>query len=200
MQLLAGLHAEGATICIVTHDPRYANTPAARCTCSTGRWWTASRAKVDVRWGSGARGRGSGHNGPMAERPTDIPPGARAPGYPRAPGHRVAFVPRHVRVRVAAGGAEIAATTDVVALEEKGYPTRYYLARDGVDMSRLEKTGKTTFCPFKGLATYYVIHGPEGEIRDAAWSYEQPYREAELVRDRLAFDAEAVEETVGSTP
>jgi uncharacterized protein (DUF427 family) len=101
-------------------------------------------------------------------------------------------------VRVAAGGTEIAATTDVVALEEKGYPTRHYLARDGVDMSRLEKTGKTTFCPFKGLATYYVIHGSDGEIRDAAWSYEQPYREAELVRDRLAFDADTVEETVGS--
>ena len=136
----------------------------------------------------------------MAERPTDIARGARAPGYPRAPGHRVAFVPRHVRVRVAASGTEIASTTDVVALEENRYPTRYYLARDGVDMSRLEKTGRTTFCPFKGLATCYVIHGPEGEIRDAAWSYEQPYREAELVRDRLAFDADTVEETVGSTP
>ena len=24
MQLLAGLHAEGSTICMVTHDPRYA--------------------------------------------------------------------------------------------------------------------------------------------------------------------------------
>ena len=135
----------------------------------------------------------------MAERATDIPRGAAAPGYPRAPGHRVAFVPRHVSVRVAAGGTELASTTDVVALEESGYPTRHYLARDGVDMARLEKTGKTTFCPFKGLATYYVIHGPDGDIRDAAWSYEQPYREAELVRDRLAFDAGAVEETVGST-
>ena len=135
----------------------------------------------------------------MAERPTEIPRGASAPGYARAPGHRIAFVPRRVRVRVAAGGTEIAATTDVVALEESGYPTRYYLARDGVDMTRLERTDKTTFCPFKGLATYYVIHGPDGQVRDAAWSYEQPYREAELVRDRLAFDAAAVEETVGST-
>ena len=35
---------------------------------------------------------------------------------------------------------------------------------------------------------------------DIAWSYEQPYREAELVRDRLAFDGGTVEETVGSTP
>ena len=134
----------------------------------------------------------------MAERPTDIPRGAAAPGYARAPGHRIAFVPRRVSVRVVAGGAEIASTTDVVALEESGYPARYYLDRAGVDMARLEKTGKTTFCPFKGLATYYVIHGPDGDIRDAAWSYEQPYREAELVRDRLAFDAGVVQETVGS--
>ncbi len=135
----------------------------------------------------------------MAERPNDIPRGAAAPGYARAPGHRIAFVPRRVRVRVAAGETEIASTTDVVALEENGYPTRYYLSRAGVDMTRLAKAEKTTFCPFKGLATYYVILGPDGEVRDAAWSYERPYREAELVRDRLAFDAGVVQETVGST-
>ena len=106
-------------------------------------------------------------------------------------------MPRHARVTVTAGGIAVAATTDVVALEEHGYPTRHYLARDGVDMTRVAKTGKTTYCPFKGLATYYVIRGPNGEIHDAAWSYEQPFREAELVRDRLAFDAGKVDESVG---
>ena len=111
----------------------------------------------------------------MAERPLDIPPGTRGPGYARAPAHRIAFVPRHARVRVAAAGTAIAKTSDVVAVEENGYPTRYYLARDGVDMTRVEKTGKTTYCPFKGLATYYIIRGADGEIRDAAWSYEQPF-------------------------
>ncbi len=133
----------------------------------------------------------------MAARPTDVPTGTRGPGYARAPAHRVAFVPRHVRVRVAAGGIVIAETTDVIALEESGYPTRYYLARDAVDLTRVKKTGKTTYCPFKGLATYYLIRGPQGEIRDAVWSYEQPFREAELVRDRLAFDASKVDEVVG---
>ena len=54
---------------------------------------------------------------------------------------------------------------------------------------------KVTYCPFKGLATYYVIRSERGEIRDAVWSYEQPYREAELLRDRLAFDATKVEES-----
>ena len=106
-------------------------------------------------------------------------------------------MPRHARVTVTADGVAVATTTDVVALEEHGYPTRYYLARDGVDMTRVEKTGKTTYCPFKGLATYYVIRGPNGEIHDASWSYEQPFREAELVRGRLAFDAGKVDESVG---
>ncbi len=133
----------------------------------------------------------------MGERPAAIPPGTSGPGYARAPAHRIAFVPRHARVTVAAGGMPLAATADVVALEEDGCPTRHYLARDGIDMTRVRKTGKTTYCPFKGLATYYVIDGPGGEIRDAVWSYEQPFREAELVRDRLAFDASRVDEVVG---
>ena len=133
----------------------------------------------------------------MAERPTDIPPGTRAPGYERAPAHRVAYVPGRSHVTVRAEGMRIAATADVVAVEESGYPPRYYLAREGVDMVCLEKTEKITYCPFKGLATYYVIRGRQGEIRDAVWSYERPYREAELLRDRFAFDATQVDEAVG---
>ena len=116
----------------------------------------------------------------MADRPADVPPGSRAPGYKRGPAHRVAFVPRHVRVTVCADDLKIAATADVIEVEESGYPPRYYLARDGVDMSRVERTEKVTYCPFKGLATYYVIRGSQGEVRDAVWSYEQPYHEAEL--------------------
>ena len=133
----------------------------------------------------------------MGERPAAISTGTPGPGYPRAPAHRIAYVPRHARVTVAAGGMPIGETTDVVALEENGCPTRYYLARGGIDMTRLRKSGKTTYCPFKGLATYYVIHGPDGDIHDAVWSYEQTFREAELVRDRLAFDASRVDEVVG---
>ncbi len=34
-------------------------------------------------------------------------------------------------------------------------------------MAHVEKTEKMTHCPFKGLATYYVIRGRQGEIRDA---------------------------------
>ena len=132
----------------------------------------------------------------MAERPTDIPPGTRAPGYARAPAHRVAFVPLHARVTIRSEDMHVAETADVVAVEEDSYPPRYYLARDGVDMGRLEKTETTTYCPFKGLATYYVLRGTQGVIRNGVWSYERPYLEAELLRDRLAFDAIKVQEVV----
>ena len=122
----------------------------------------------------------------MAERPFDIPPGTRGPGYARAPAHRIAFVPRHARVRVAAAGTAIAKTSDVVAVEENGYPPRYYLARDGVDMTRVEKTGKTTYCPFKGLATYYIIRGAAGEI---PYSLYRMFRHMAAVRLRLMWKA-----------
>ncbi len=56
----------------------------------------------------------------MAERPTDIPPGTRAPGYERAPAHRVAYVPGRALVTVCAEGMQIATTADVVAVEESG--------------------------------------------------------------------------------
>ena len=134
----------------------------------------------------------------MDEIPADIPPGTRAPGYERAPAHRVAYVPGGARVTVCAEGIQLANTADVVAVEEDGYPARYYLARDGVDMVRLEKTAKTTIVLSRGSPpTIYIIRGEQGEIRDAVWSYERPYREAELLRDRLASDGAKVDEAVG---
>jgi putative ABC transport system ATP-binding protein len=39
MELLQNLHREGATICMVTHDPRFAKLLSVKCICSTARWW-----------------------------------------------------------------------------------------------------------------------------------------------------------------
>ena len=38
MELLSALHQLGATICIVTHDPRYAGMQNVTSTCLTGSW------------------------------------------------------------------------------------------------------------------------------------------------------------------
>ena len=39
MELLQNLHREGATICMVTHDVRFAKHASAKSTYSTARWW-----------------------------------------------------------------------------------------------------------------------------------------------------------------
>jgi len=38
MELLQKLHREGATICMVTHDPRFAAHAEREFTCSTEKW------------------------------------------------------------------------------------------------------------------------------------------------------------------
>ena len=39
MELLRDLHREGATICMVTHDPRFARHAERQSISSTGVWW-----------------------------------------------------------------------------------------------------------------------------------------------------------------
>jgi hypothetical protein len=40
MQMFGELHAGGATICLVTHDPRWLTQCSGTSICSTDGWWT----------------------------------------------------------------------------------------------------------------------------------------------------------------
>jgi putative ABC transport system ATP-binding protein len=50
MELLQQLHREGATICMVTHDARFAITPSEPFTCLTAKWWRKLRPLAKRRW------------------------------------------------------------------------------------------------------------------------------------------------------
>jgi uncharacterized protein (DUF427 family) len=57
-------------------------------------------------------------------------------------------------------------------------------------MDRLVRSSHRTYCPFKGTASYYSLKdGPQ----DAVWSYEQPYEEMDVIKDRLAFYPDKVD-------
>jgi uncharacterized protein (DUF427 family) len=111
------------------------------------------------------------------------------PGWTQHPEHRIATRPAGVRVQVRAGGDVIADTTDAIALEERRVgstvaPVVYYIPRKDVKMDRLVRTSHSTYCPFKGHASYYSLaNGPE----NAVWSYEDPYDEMLVIKDLLAF-------------
>ena len=106
------------------------------------------------------------------------------PGYKQNPGHKITTTPAGVRVQVTVKGEVIADTREALAMKEGDYPVVYYVPRKDVRMDRLLRTSHTTYCPFKGHASYYsLVNGPE----NAVWSYEQPYDEVSAIREHLAF-------------
>ena len=118
-----------------------------------------------------------------------------APGYKKHPGHRITAEPAGVRVRVTFKGEVIADTREAVQMEEamEGStvaPAVYYIPRKDVKMDRLVRSNHRTYCPFKGHASYYSLKdGPE----NAVWSYEQPYDEMTVIKERLAFYPDKVD-------
>ena len=118
-----------------------------------------------------------------------------APGFAKYPGHRISIKPAGVRVRVTLEGEVIADTRDAIQLEEamEGStvaPIVYYLPRKDVRMDRLARTEHTTYCPFKGKASYFSI---AGGAENAVWSYEQPYDEMAALKELLAFYPDKVD-------
>ncbi len=113
-----------------------------------------------------------------------------APGFKQRPDYRIATKPAGVRVQVKFNGDVIADSRAAVELKEGDYPTVYYVPRKDVRMDRLARSSHRTYCPFKGTASYYSLKsGPE----DAVWSYEEPYDEMSVIKERLAFYPDKVD-------
>ncbi|BBY46788.1 hypothetical protein MARA_02180 (plasmid) [Mycolicibacterium arabiense] len=94
---------------------------------------------------------------------------------------------RHLVVRD--GNRVIADTHRPVVLYESGFAPRWYVHRQDVDQSALEPAEGQTFCPYKGLASYYTI----GERRRSAWSYTNAWTEADRVRNLVSFEPDKID-------
>ena len=116
-----------------------------------------------------------------------------APGFKKHPEHRVETKPAEMRVRVTFNGEVIADSRDAIRLDESKYASVYYVPRKDVKMERLTRTTHSTHCPFKGVASYYTLSAGGRTAANAVWSYEQPYDEMSVIRDRLAFYPDKVD-------
>jgi uncharacterized protein (DUF427 family) len=116
-----------------------------------------------------------------------------APGRPRNPYHRVDCVRTSRRVRVAVAGTVLADTTRTVGVYETSLAPRLYVPRDEVRTDLLTPSATTTWCAYKGTASYWdaVVDGVI--VPDVAWSYEDPYAESAPIRGLLCFDASRAE-------
>jgi uncharacterized protein (DUF427 family) len=94
---------------------------------------------------------------------------------------------RHLVVRD--GDRVVADTRRPLALYESGFAPRWYVPRDDVSQGLLTPVEGQTFCPYKGLCSYYDIE----QRRRAAWSYLQPWPEVARVEGYVSFEPDLVE-------
>jgi uncharacterized protein (DUF427 family) len=113
-----------------------------------------------------------------------------APGFAAHPDHAISLHPSSDLVRVSLYGQGVAESRRSLILRETGYPDVHYLPRDDVDMGRLAASDHTTYCPFKGEASYWDIRVSDGASEEAAWSYETPYDEVAALKGYIAFYAD----------
>jgi uncharacterized protein (DUF427 family) len=65
-------------------------------------------------------------------------------------------------------------------------------ARAGDNERLLQPSERQTFCPYKGLCSYYDAGG----VTRAAWSYREPYREVDRIGDMVSFEPDRVTVTI----
>lgn len=104
--------------------------------------------------------------------------------YPRPP--RVE--PTERRVRVVLGGEVIVDTRGAHRVLETSHPPVYYVPIEDVAPGALMPSGgRQSDCEWKGLASYFdVVAGGQCAER-AAWTYREPRRGFEPIRDAVAF-------------
>jgi uncharacterized protein (DUF427 family) len=114
-------------------------------------------------------------------------------GHLRDPYHRVDVLESSRRVKVRFEGEVIADSDRPKLLFETGLPARAYLLRADVLPGILAQSEKTSFCPYKGPATWWNLGAGDSVLADGAWSYEAPLPEALKAAGHLCFDGEGIE-------
>lgn len=104
--------------------------------------------------------------------------------YPRPPA--CVRSGRHVLVRL--GGAVVADSRRAFRVLETSHPPTWYLPRDDVADGVLQPSATgSTFCEWKGDATYWDVAAGGDVVRGAAWSYEHPTAGFEAITGAVTF-------------
>ena len=113
--------------------------------------------------------------------------------FEKYPDYRVDLVPGVEPIRISFAGAVIVDTTRPLYVRETKHDEAIYFAREDVHFEYLERTEHSSFCPFKGEASYWSLRVGEASSENAVWSYEDPFDEVAGIKDYVAFYPDRVE-------
>ncbi|MGB3353602.1 MAG: DUF427 domain-containing protein [Mycobacterium sp.] len=114
--------------------------------------------------------------------------GRRLVHYPPNPYHRVDCRPTTRGLRVDVADTTLVDTVDTVILFETALPPRLYVDPSLVRTELLRRSPTTSYCNYKGFATYWSVTVDGAVVDDAAWSYDEPLPESLPIKGMLSFD------------
>lgn len=109
-------------------------------------------------------------------------------GHAADPYHRIDIRQSSRNLVVRHDGRVIADTRRALVLYESGFAPRWYVPRADIDETALTAVKLQTFCPYKGLCSYYSI----GEARQAAWYYPDAYAQVGRISNFVSFEPDIV--------
>jgi uncharacterized protein (DUF427 family) len=103
------------------------------------------------------------------------------------PSHPITIEPFPGQVSVTWKGVTVATTRHALKLTEASYPPVYYVPRGDVRPDLLQVSQTTTYCPYKGEASYLSLAQNADVTVDAIWTYEHPYPAVAPIAGHVAF-------------
>lgn len=110
-----------------------------------------------------------------------------APGFAKHPDYKLDRAIVSKRICAMLNGVVIADSDKVMVVRETGHGPVYYFPRADVAMDRLTRTDHSTYCGFKGDASYWSITVDGKTAENAVWGYEKPYDEFSEFGDYVSF-------------
>jgi uncharacterized protein (DUF427 family) len=116
---------------------------------------------------------------------------------PVAPGQRSVWdfprpaisEPCEAHIRIEHAGVVIAETRSSVRTLETSHPPSYYLPPDCIAPGVLRRAAGSSFCEWKGAATYWDVVIGDIVLPRVGWSYASPTAGFVSLRDHIAFYA-----------
>ncbi|KAG0694926.1 hypothetical protein DFH29DRAFT_957770 [Suillus ampliporus] len=114
--------------------------------------------------------------------------------HSKDPYKRVDVLQSSRQVRVELNGVELASTNRPRLLFETGLRVRTYMPLTDVHLELLRPSDTVTQCPYKGVANYYNVQLPNGDVcKDIVWYYRTPQPECGQMAGCFAFYDEKVD-------
>lgn len=109
--------------------------------------------------------------------------------YPPNPYHRVDCRPSARALRVTVEGTTLVDTAETTVVFETALAPVLYVHPSHVRTDLLRRSDTSSYCNYKGYATYWSAVIGDTVVDDVAWSYDDPLPETLPVKGYFAFDA-----------